>query len=212
VTRAAAGGGRRPTTVVGVLASCGIVVSLMHTLVVPLLPAFPALLDTAPGTVAWLVTSTLLSGAICAPVLGRPGDMDGKRRMLLVALALMSLGSALGAVSSEFAVVLAARALQDTALGVIPLGISIMRDLLPEEKVMTGTALMSATLGTGGAVGLPLAGRLAVRQRHVGGGVPSGRCCTANLLLLIAVTGRVPRAGRPLSDRSRRPTGMTAGR
>jgi predicted MFS family arabinose efflux permease len=161
VTRAAAGGGRRPATVVGVLASCGIVVSLMHTLVVPLLPAFPALLDTAPGTVAWLVTSTLLSGAVCAPVLGRLGDMYGKRRMLLVALAIMSLGSALGAVSSEFAVVLAARALQGTALGVIPLGISIMRDLLPEEKVMSGTALMSATLGTGGAVGLPLAGLVA---------------------------------------------------
>lgn len=56
---------------------------------------------------------------------------------------------------------LAARALQGTALGVIPLGISIMRDLLPEDKVMSGTALMSATLGTGGAVGLPLAGLVA---------------------------------------------------
>lgn len=78
MARAAVGTGRRPATVIGVLASCGVVVSQ--------LPAFPTLLDTAPGNVAWLVTATLLSGAVCAPVLGRLGDMYGLRRMLLVAL------------------------------------------------------------------------------------------------------------------------------
>ncbi len=161
MARAAVGTGRRPAVVIGVLASCGVVVSLMHTLVVPLLPLFPVLLDTTPGNVAWLVTTTLLTGAVCAPVLGRLGDMYGKRRMLLIALATLSVGSALGAVASEFIVLLVARALQGTALGVIPLGISIMRDLLPEEKVASGTALMSATLGTGGAIGLPLAGLVA---------------------------------------------------
>lgn len=163
MARAAVGTGRRPATVIGVLASCGIVVSLMHTLVVPLLPLFPALLDTTPGNVAWLVTATLLSGAVCAPVLGRLGDMYGKRRMLVIALAMMTVGSALGALSAEFAVVLAGRVLQGAALGVIPLGISIMRDLLPEDSVGSGTALMSATLGTGGAVGLPLSGLVAQR-------------------------------------------------
>ncbi len=68
------------------LASCGLAVSLMQTLVVPLLPQFPHLLSASPGTVAWLVTATLVAGAVCAPVLGRLGDMYGKRRMLLVAL------------------------------------------------------------------------------------------------------------------------------
>lgn len=42
----------------------------------------------------------------------------------------------------------------------IPLGISIARDELPEEKVTGGIALVSATLGIGGGLGLPLAGVL----------------------------------------------------
>ncbi len=147
--------------VVFALASCGIAVSLMQTIVVPLLPEFPRLLDTTPGGAAWLVTANLIAGAVCAPVLGRLGDMYGKRRMLLVALTMMVAGSLLGTVSNEFTVLLVARALQGAAMGVVPLGISIMRDELPEQRIAGGIALMSSTLGAGGAIGLPLTGVVA---------------------------------------------------
>src|SRR3712207_6518211 len=89
----------RPSLVILALASCGLAVSLMQTLVVPLLPQFPRLLDTSPATVAWLVTATLVAGAVCAPLLGRLGDMYGRKRMLVVALGLVTAGSALGAVA-----------------------------------------------------------------------------------------------------------------
>jgi len=151
----------RPAVVIGVLASCGLTVSLMHTLVVPLLPVFPQLLGTPVSTVAWLVTATLVAGAVCAPVLGRLGDMYGKRRMLLVALGLVTAGSALGAAAPGVEALLVARVLQGASLGVVPLGISIMRDVLPTERVGSGIALMSSSLGIGGAVGLPLTGAVA---------------------------------------------------
>ncbi|WP_219418336.1 MFS transporter [Pseudonocardia nigra] len=156
-----ASGPARPALVVGVLASCGLAVSLMQTLVVPLLPRFPRLLSASPATVAWLVTATLVAGAVGAPLLGRLGDMYGKRRMLLVALALVSVGSALGAVAPDVGVLIAARVLQGAALGVVPLGISIMRDLLPADRVGSGVALMSSSLGIGGAIALPLTGLVA---------------------------------------------------
>nr|WP_312026556.1 MFS transporter [Rhodococcus aetherivorans] len=143
------------------LASCGLVVSLMQTIVMPLLPEFPRLLDTTPSGAAWLVTANLIAGTVCAPVLGRLGDMYGKRRLLLVALGVMVTGSLLGALVDTYAVVLLARALQGTAMGVVPLGISIMRDELPPERVAGGIALMSSTLGAGGAFGLPLTGVVA---------------------------------------------------
>ncbi|GAA0503160.1 MFS transporter [Saccharopolyspora subtropica] len=152
---------RRSKLVIGVLASCGIAVSLMQTLVVPLLPEFPRLLGTSRSNAGWLVTATLVAGAVCAPVLGRLGDMYGKRRMLLISLATMAAGSAIGAVSDDFAAVLVGRVLQGAAIGVVPLGISIMRDELPEDRVGSGVALMSATLGIGGAVGLPVTGLVA---------------------------------------------------
>jgi MFS family permease len=46
--------------------------------------------------------------------------------------------------------------------GVIPLGIAIMRDILPPQRLGTAVALMSATMGVGGAIGMPVAALLAV--------------------------------------------------
>ena len=73
----------------------------------------------------------------------------------------MAAGSALGALAPDVGTLIVARALQGASLGVIPLGISIMRDVLPEGRVGSGVALMSSSLGIGGAVGLPLTGIVA---------------------------------------------------
>ncbi|GAB1515232.1 MFS transporter [Actinophytocola sp. KF-1] len=135
--------------------------SLMHTLVAPLLPEISRTTHLSQDAAAWLLTVTMLAGAVGAPVCGRLGDMVGKRRMLAVALAVMSAGSLLGALSWEFWSLLGARLLQGAAFGVLPLGISILKDELPEDRVMAGTATMSSTLGVGGAIGMPLAGVIA---------------------------------------------------
>ncbi|MFC9425942.1 MFS transporter [Streptomyces sp. NPDC056987] len=146
-----------PRFLVAVLAFCGVVVAVMQTLVVPLLPHVPALTGATPTAASWLVTVTLLTGAICTPVLGRAGDMYGKRRVLIASLGVLAAGSVLCAVSSHIGVLIAGRALQGAALAVVPLGISIMRDELPPERVLSSVALMSSTLGIGAAVGLPVA-------------------------------------------------------
>src|SRR5687768_1999972 len=89
----ATGGQARPNVVVAVLALGGIVVSLMQTLVIPLLPKLPGLLGASRGDTAWVITATLLASAVATPVVGRLGDMYGKRRMLLISLVLLVLGS-----------------------------------------------------------------------------------------------------------------------
>ena len=151
----------RPLVAITVLASCGLLVSLVQTMVVPLLPQFPRLMAVSPSTASWLITANLIAGAVSAPVLGRLGDMYGKRRMLLVALALVGAGSLLGAVAPNIAVLLAARARPGAAVGVFARGMSLMRDVLPPDRVGSGVGLMSASLGFGGAIGLPVTGVVA---------------------------------------------------
>ncbi|MFJ6700164.1 MFS transporter [Streptomyces sp. NPDC091272] len=146
-----------PRPLVGVLAFCGVVVAVMQTLVVPLLPHVPELTGSTTAAASWLVTVTLLTGAVCTPVLGRVGDMYGKRRVLLAALGVLVAGSVMCAVSSHIGVLIAGRALQGAALAVVPLGISIMRDELAPARILPSVALMSSTLGIGAAVGLPVA-------------------------------------------------------
>jgi MFS family permease len=153
----------RTTTVVAVLALSGIVVSLMQTLVIPLIPQLPRLLHASPSDATWAVTATLLAGAVATPTIGRLGDMYGKRRMLLASLGLLVIGSAIGGLSHSLVPMVAGRALQGLAAAVIPLGISIMRDELPAERLGAATALMSASLGVGGALGLPAAALMAER-------------------------------------------------
>ncbi|WP_406155248.1 MFS transporter [Streptomyces sp. NBC_00882] len=147
----------RTRLTVPVLAMCGTLMAVMQTVVVPLLPDLPRLTHSSPGAVSWMVTATLLAGAVLTPVLGRAGDMYGKRRVLTGALGLMTLGSVMCALSSDITVLIAARALQGAAASVVPLSISILRDELPPERRGSAVAMMSSTVGIGAALGLPLA-------------------------------------------------------
>lgn len=160
-SRAAGEASPRANLVVAVLALAGITVSLMQTLVIPLIPALPGLLHASAADATWAITATLLAGAVATPTMGRLGDMYGKRRMLLISLGALVAGSAVGALSDSLVPMVAGRTLQGLAAGVIPLGISIMRDELPAERLGSATALMSASLGVGGALGLPAAALLA---------------------------------------------------
>ncbi len=161
LSRAAGEASPRANLVVAVLALAGITVSLMQTLVIPLIPALPGLLHASAADATWAITATLLAGAVATPTMGRLGDMYGKRRMLLISLGALVAGSTIGALSDSLVPMVAGRTLQGLAAGVIPLGISIMRDELPAERLGSATALMSASLGVGGALGLPAAALLA---------------------------------------------------
>ena len=124
----------------GVLGSCGVLVSVSQTLVVPLLPLFPGITGSPPTDVSWLLTVTLLTGAVFTPLLGRAGDMYGKRRVLLIALSSMVIGSLFCALSSALPVLIVGRAFQGAAVAVVPLGISILRDELPARRVIPAIA------------------------------------------------------------------------
>ncbi len=150
-----------PRLAVGVLAFVGIVVSLMQTLVVPLIPQLPLLLHTSASNASWIITATLLAGAVITPIAGRLGDIFGKRRMLILSLVALLIGSVLCALTDSMGMMLVGRILQGLAMGAIPLGISILRDELPGEKVGGAVATMSATMGVGGAIGLPIAALIA---------------------------------------------------
>lgn len=147
--------------IVAALASAGLTSAFMYTLVVPLQGELPELLHASREDTAWVVTITLLVAAMATPISGRLGDMYGKRRVVLVLLVALIVGSLVAALSSSVLGVIIGRGLQGITTGVIPLGIAIMRDVLPPARLGTAVALMSATMGVGGAVGMPVAALIA---------------------------------------------------
>jgi predicted MFS family arabinose efflux permease len=150
----------RSTALVVTLSLCGTSVSIVHTAVTPLLPRLPALTACSPRAAGWLLTITLLTGAVLTPVLSRAGDMYGRRRVLLWSLAGLVAGSLMCAGSSRLPVLLTGRALQGAALAVLPLAMGILREHLPAERVTPSIVLMSSTLGIGSAAGVPLSALL----------------------------------------------------
>ncbi|MFK4494153.1 MULTISPECIES: MFS transporter [Dermacoccus] len=153
-------GSSRQSLIAAVLCIAGTVVALQQTLVIPLIPEWPTLLHTSADNTSWLVTATLLAGAVATPILARLADMVGKKKIMLVSLAFVIVGSVIGGIGSGLGALVVARTFQGVGASMIPIGISILRDELPREKVGGAVATMSATLGIGSAIGLPLAGFL----------------------------------------------------
>lgn len=143
-----------------VLALAGVLVALEATIIVPLVAYLPEIFDVAPVVASWLLTSTLLAGAVATPILARLADVRGKRPMLMLSLAFVVVGSVLLAMTDSFALAVAGRAMQGFGSALIPIAMSILKDILPPGSVGSGVALISATLGLGSAIGLPLAGVL----------------------------------------------------
>ncbi|WP_326647945.1 MULTISPECIES: MFS transporter [unclassified Streptomyces] len=152
---------RRTKGVVPVLAFAGITVAVMQTLLVPVIKDLPTLLNSTPANATWVMTATLLAGAVATPIMGRLGDLYGKRRMLLASLAVMVVGSLICGFTDDLVTMIAGRALQGFAMGAIPLGIGIMRDELPRERLGSAMALMSSSIGVGGGLALPAAALVA---------------------------------------------------
>jgi MFS family permease len=127
------GSSRSPALITAALAGCGLICSFMQTLVVPLVPELPHLLSTSPSNASWIVTVTLLAGAVCTPISGRLGDIFGKKRVALVLLGAIVVGSLVAAVTTTLIPMIVGRAFQGAGLGVIPLGISMLRDTIPAD-------------------------------------------------------------------------------
>ncbi|MYV27930.1 MFS transporter [Rhodococcus sp. DSM 6344] len=175
--------------ITAILCLSGTVVALQQTMVIPLLPDFPKILGVSADDASWLVTVTLLTSAVATPIVSRLADMFGKRRMMLISMTMIVVGSLVAAIGGNFVALLIGRGLQGFAISMIPVGISIMRDELPKEKVASATALMSATLGIGSALGLPLSGLI---FEHLGWPAIFWLSAIVGVLLIIAVAVVVP--------------------
>ncbi|TAK70221.1 MAG: MFS transporter [Actinomycetota bacterium] len=146
-----------------VLALCGLVLgplnfSLLTTAMLPLVPQVSEQYGVSVGTANLVLTAALLAGAVATPVLGRLGDLVGKRQMLLVSLASTFVGCALAAATDSFAVLLVARLLQGPGCAAIPLGIAVAADIAPPGRTRFAISFVTVSLSLGASGGLLLGG------------------------------------------------------
>lgn len=132
--------------------------ALLQSLVMPVLPILEAELDTTQTNVTWVLTAYLLAASIFTPIVGRLGDMYGKKRLFVIALAALAVGSLLAALATSLGLMIVARLIQGVGGGVLPLAFGIIRDEFPEEKVVGAVGTIAALTAVGAGLGIVLAG------------------------------------------------------
>jgi EmrB/QacA subfamily drug resistance transporter len=132
--------------------------ALLQSLVIPVLSTVQTELHTSQSAVTWVLTAYLLSASVMTPILGRIGDIYGKKWVFVAALVALAIGSVLAAVAPNLAVMIVARVIQGLGGGMLPLGFGIIRDEFPGEKVAGAVGILAALTAVGGSLGIVLAG------------------------------------------------------
>lgn len=150
--------GRRDAVVLAILILAGIIYTVCQAVLLPTIGALARGVHSSVTSTTWVLTVYILSGGIATPILGRLGDMFGKRRALLAMLAVVSAGLLLSGVSDSLVLIIVGRALAGISSGIFPLGAGIVRDEFPRERVVTALGVMSVSNGVGTALGVLIAG------------------------------------------------------
>lgn len=149
-----------PGLLIGTLSAVALTVAVLQTAVVPILGIMARQLNASTVDVSWAVTANLLAAAASTPLIGRLADLHTKKHVLLTVLVVVLAGSVLAATTSSLPLLILARVLQGASFSLYPIGVSILREELPTERMMGAMAVLSGVLGFGGGMGLVITGLL----------------------------------------------------
>ncbi|OIJ67762.1 MFS transporter [Streptomyces mangrovisoli] len=141
-----------------VLATGAGVFSMLQSLIAPALPTVQHALHTSQSTATWVMTAYLLSASVFTPILGRVGDLMGKKRTLVAVLAAVLVGCLVAALAPNIGVLIVARVVQGVGGALFPLSFGIIRDEFAAAEVSGSISNLSAVIAAGGGVGMVAAG------------------------------------------------------
>ncbi|GGN86610.1 MFS transporter [Streptomyces albiflavescens] len=141
-----------------VLATGAGVFAMLQSLIAPALPTVQHALHTSQSTATWVMTAYLLSASVFTPILGRVGDLIGKKRTLVAVLVIVTIGCLLAALAPTIGVLIVARVVQGIGGALFPLSFGIIRDEFAPSEVSGSISNLSAVIAAGGGVGIVAAG------------------------------------------------------
>jgi MFS family permease len=172
----------------------------------PLLAAIGEQFEVGAGALNWVNAMYMLMTVACVPILAKLGDMFGHKRLLVVASALVAVGSLVVAFAPTFELFLLGRALQAPLAAFLPLEFAIVRARDPRSASRSIGVLVGA-LTLGAAVGSLVSGLLfgAIGDLSVVLAIPAVfiALCVPVVVLLVPETtvrkrGRIDIAGAVL--------------
>ena len=139
-----------------ILASLAVIVMYIEGMLIPSLTEIEREFGVTSSQVSWVLSSYLLSGTVLLPIVGKLGDIYGKKRVLSAVVIIYSIAVTLTSVSPNFTYLIAFRGIQGIGVTMFALAFSLIREEFPRELIPRAQGLVSAAFGIGAAVALPL--------------------------------------------------------
>ena len=145
---------RSAWTTLVILSCLGLITMYGETMVLPAIPDFIRDFNISYNTSSWILSLYLIAGAVMTPIAGRLSDIYGKKKILLIVMAVYSTGILAGGFANSIEFMLAARTAQGVGMSMFPIAFGIIREILPEKKLAIGQTIFSSTFSGGAVVGL----------------------------------------------------------
>jgi MFS family permease len=144
-----------------------VILSLIATMVMyaetMLIPAIPDLIKDfhiSYSMSSWILTTYLIAGAIMTPISGKLSDIYGRKKVLLIIMAVYVLGVSLGGFVTNIYEMLLVRIIQGIGMSMFPIAFGIIRELFPLNKLAIGQGIITSMFATGAVIGLVSGGHL----------------------------------------------------
>ena len=176
-----------------------VIIGLMFPLIMMILNvsmfgvALPTIRDTFSinaNVTAWLITAFALPYVIFMPLYGRLGDGLGKRRLLLIGIAIFVVGTIITTLSPDLRTLILGRAIQGIgAASVDPLCLAIISGLFPAEQWGSKISIWNSSAPSTTMVGFVLSGFMV---DYLGWRTIFGPVLFIGVVAIVAVRKRVP--------------------
>jgi MFS family permease len=142
-----------------VILSCiAIMVMYAETMLIPAIPTLIKDFHISYGLSSWLLAAYLISGAVMTPIAGKLSDIYGRKKMLLIIMAIYAGGVITGGFAINIYTLIITRAVQGFGMAMFPIAFSMVRDQFPREKVSIAQGVITSMFATGAVIGLSIGG------------------------------------------------------
>jgi MFS family permease len=148
--------GGRP--LVPVLGLCVLVSTAAYLMVFTMLGQIGAALHAQATLVNWIVIATIITATVSIALFPALGDVIGQRRLMVAAMACLTVGSVVSALAPNAATLLIGRIIAAPGAAATPLSIAIVREHQTGAGLPRALGVIAAFAGAAAAVGFTVGG------------------------------------------------------
>jgi MFS family permease len=149
-----------PWITLAILSCVGLIAMFADTMILPAIPDLIRDFHINYSTSSWILASFLITGAVMTPIAGRLSDMYGKKKMLLIIVAIYTIGISVAAISTNFTIMIIARIMQGFGASMFAISFGIIRDKFATEKLAVAQGIFSSMFSAGAVIGVAICGTI----------------------------------------------------